>query len=68
MQNIRAEGEVNKKEDDIADLKREVDDLKSQVTSLKIDSQGEDLLRRTTQEIWDIIAQYSMRSGILWTI
>ena len=57
--NIRVELEhdVSKKYDDITELKREFDDLKGQFTSSKIDSQGEELLRGTIQEIWDRIAQ-----------
>ena len=53
---VELEHDINKKEEDITDFKREVDDLKSQVISLKMDSQGEELLRRITQEIWDKIA------------
>ena len=59
------EHDLNKKDDDIIDLKREVDDLKCQITSLKIDAQEEELLRRTTQEIWDKIAQLFNKGYLL---
>ena len=34
-----------------------MDDLKYQVTSLNIYSYGEEIIRRTRQEIWDMISQ-----------
>ena len=51
------EGDFSKKEDDISELKRDMDNLKIQITSLQLYSQGEDLLRKIIEDLWDIVAQ-----------
>ena len=48
---VEFDHDINKKEYDITNCKREVDDLKSHVTYLKIDSQLEEIIGRNTQDI-----------------
>ena len=51
-------GGDNKKYDELEDAERDINELKSYITNLELDTQGEKLIKRTIQSLWDKSLNY----------